>query len=172
MTLARKTLVALDDTPYYHCVSRCVRRAFLWGTDHFSGRDFSHRKQWVVDRLAQLTELFDIDLCAYAVLSNHYHLVLRIDRERALGWTDAEVIERWSMLFGLPVLVGRLHTGDALSRAEHAKAVAIVDEWRERLHDLSWFMRCLNEHLARLANAEDGCKGRFWPLLRLVRPRH
>jgi REP element-mobilizing transposase RayT len=109
MTRARSSLVSLDDTPYYHCVSRCVRRAFLWGQDRHSGKDFSHRKQWVIDRLAFLSEIFAIEVCAYAVMANHYHLVVRIDREAADAWSDKQVIERWQQLFSLPVMVARFH---------------------------------------------------------------
>jgi len=162
MTRARKTLVSLDDTPYYHCISRCVRRAFLWGSDEFVGKDYSHRKQWVVDRLKVLAEVFAIDLCAYAVMSNHYHVVVRIDRERAMAWSEEEVIERWSMLYGLPPLITRYRNDEALSLAEQVQARDLIDHWRERLYDLSWYMRALNEHLARRANAEDRCTGRFW----------
>lgn len=162
MTLARKKLISLDDTPYYHCVCRCVRRAFLWGTDHFSGRDYSHRKQWVVDRLQALQAIFAIDICAYAVMSNHYHVVIHVDVERARHWHTGEVIARWTKLFGLPVLVDRYVRGQTTTSAEADKALTIIAQWRERLHDISWFMRCLNEHLARRANQEDRCKGRFW----------
>lgn len=162
MTHARKSLVSLDDTPYYHCISRCVRRAFLWGRDDFSGRDYSHRKQWVVDRLAALRRIFAIDLCAYAVMSNHYHVVLHVDRARSQSWSVADVIERWTQLFGVPQLVQRYKSAEPITRAEQDKALELVESWRERLHDVSWFMRCLNEHLARRANAEDRCKGRFW----------
>ena len=91
MPTARKNHVSLDATPYYHCIGRCVRRAFLWGKDDFSGRDFSHRKAWVIERLRELSETFSIAICAYAIMSNHYHLVLHVDRARTAAMSDTEI---------------------------------------------------------------------------------
>jgi hypothetical protein len=161
MTQARRDLVSPETTPYYHCICRCVRRAFLCGEDHLTGRNYDHRKTWVVERLKQLSDLFAIDVCAYAVMSNHYHVVLRLNAEQAAAWDDEDVIRRWSRLFGLPTLIARYQRGET-GPAENSKARELLQTWRERLTDLSWFMRCLNEGLARQANAEDGCKGRFW----------
>ena len=161
MGYARKSLVSLQDTPYYHVVSRCVRRAWLWGVDEYAGKDYSHRKQWIIDRLAQLSQIFAIEICAYAVMSNHYHLVLFVDKAQAVSWSRQEIVERWHALFRLPELVKRWRSGEG-GEAERCEAERIIDTWRRRLHDLSWYMRCLNEHLARLANAEDQCTGRFW----------
>ena len=95
MTYARKTQVSLKDTPYYHVVARCVRRAWLYGYDEYAGKDYSHRKDWVIDRMRELALMFAIDVCAYAIMSNHYHLVLFIDALRARDWSDEEVIRRW-----------------------------------------------------------------------------
>jgi len=162
MTRARKELIALESTPYYHCISRCVRRAFLWGEDSLTGKDYSHRKTWVIERLRELVEVFTIDICAYAVMSNHYHLVLRVDQARSAELSDREVIERWSRLFKLPITVVRQLHGEAQTEAEARLVDDIVAQWRARLTDISWLMRCLNEHLARRANEEDGCRGRFW----------
>lgn len=161
MGYARKNLVSLQDTPYYHCIARCVRRAWLWGVDDYAGKNYSHRKQWVIDRLTHLCSIFAIEVCAYAVMSNHYHLVLYVDAERARAWSKQEVIEKWTSLFRAPTLVQRWVSGDALE-AERRAAEAIIEHWRVRLYDVSWFMRCLNEHLARRANIEDECTGRFW----------
>ncbi len=158
----RKNQVCLDSTPYYHCISRCVRRAFLCGKDEFSGQSYEHRKQWVVDKLAELASVFSIDVCAYAVMSNHYHLVLHINQPQALAWSDDEVIEHWTTLFKPPLLIDRTRKGERLGKAEKKLVAELVQEWRSRLTDLSWFMRCLNESLARQANTEDNCTGRFW----------
>lgn len=147
MTVARRQQISLEHTHYYHCISRCVRRAFLCGKDHYSGKDFGYRRQWLEDRLALLAQLFAIDLVAYAIMSNHYHVVLRINVNQSRKWSDDEVVERWSKLF---------RAQDAIEDSN------LVNEWRKRLSSISWFMRCLNEPLARWANKEDGCSGRFW----------
>jgi REP element-mobilizing transposase RayT len=161
VTYARKSLICLHDTPYYHVVSRCVRRAWLWGFDEYAGKDYSYRKTWVLDRLAELSGVFTIDICAYAVMSNHYHLVLHIDQARGRRLAAEEVVERWTRLFSRPVLLKRWAQG-LCGAAECAAANELIAEWRARLCDVSWYMRCLNEHLARRANAEDHCTGRFW----------
>ncbi|MDN5850908.1 MAG: transposase, partial [Nitrococcus sp.] len=141
---------------------RCVRRAFLCGEDSLTGQSFEHRKQWIVDKLMDLAAIFAIDVCAYAVMSNHYHVVLRVGSDQAEDWSDEEVIRRWRQLFTGGVLVERFVRGEATSRAERDKVAELAGQWRDRLSDISWFMRCLNEQIARQANKEDGCKGRFW----------
>lgn len=162
MPRPRKSLISLDTTPYYHCVSRCVRRAFLCGKDSVSGTNYEHRRGWIQSRLLDLAELFAIDIAAYAIMSNHYHLVLHIDQQLADGWSDREVVERWHHLFRGSTLSQRFIQGQSLGPAESAVLQNQVSVWRERLTSISWFMRCLNEPIARQANREDNASGRFW----------
>ena len=161
MGYARKNLVSLQDTPYYHVIGRCVRRAWLWGHDEYAGKDYSHRKQWVIERLEQLCSIFPIEVCAYAVMSNHYHLVLHVDSERARKWSREEVVERWTVLFRAPTLVKRWQRGEALEAERqaaeaHHRRLALTLMRHQLVHAV------LNEHLARRANIEDRCTGRFW----------
>lgn len=162
MTQARKTQIDPSTTPYYHCITRCVRRAYLCGEDELTGRSYNHRKQWVVDKLKQLADIFTIDICAYAVMSNHYHVVLHINAAAAQALTEVEVAQRWRSLFNGNVLVQRWLNGELLGEAEYRVVSDTLAQWRDRLMDISWFMRCLNENIARHANKEDECKGRFW----------
>jgi REP element-mobilizing transposase RayT len=162
MPRPRYRQVSIDDTPYYHCISRCVRRAFLCGHDPFTGFNFEHRRQWIVDRIKLLCSVFAVDLCAYAIMSNHYHIVIRIDVEQVNTWSDEEVAKRWMQIFTGPLLMHQYLSNSDLTEAELKGIADLFKTWRERLSDLSWFMRCINEPIARMANAEDRCTGRFW----------
>ena len=141
MTRARKQLVDLKSTPYYHCMARCVRRAFLCGEDHLTGKNFEHRKAWVVDRLKVLTNVFTIEICAYAVMSNHYHVVLFVNKPAAEALSTREILERWTQLFAGPLLVQRYLASDKLSKTECQRVIEFAEEFRYRLLDISWFMR-------------------------------
>jgi hypothetical protein len=162
MGYPRALLVAPDLAGTYHCVSRCVRRAFLCGDDAFSGRNFDHRKQWLEDRLLELADIFSISVLAYAVMSNHVHVVVHLDPATAGVWSDEDIATRWVRLF--PV---RVDGAADVERCRRKAAVMLgiperLLEVRRRLADLSWFMRCLSEPIARQANREDSCTGRFW----------
>jgi REP element-mobilizing transposase RayT len=154
--------VSIETTPYYHCISRCIRRAFLCGSDPLTGFNFEHRRQWIVDRIKQVCSVFAVDLCAYAIMSNHYHIVVKINPARVADWTDEEVARRWLQIFSGPRLMQQFLAGTDLTEHEQKCIAELLTLWRERLADLSWLMRCINEPIARLANTEDHCTGSFW----------
>ncbi len=156
MTTARQHLVDSTVTPYYHCISRCVRRAFLCGDG------CEHRKQWIENRLKELAEIFAVGVCGYAVMDNHLHVVLQLNDDVAARWSDEDVVRRWARLYP-PRGKDRqpLEVSEAWVR-EKTNNDAWVQQTRERLNSLSWFMKCLKEPLARLANREENCRGTFW----------
>jgi len=162
MTVARKHLIDLQSTPYYHVMNRCVRRAFLCGKDYYSGQCCEHRRQWILDDVKTLSDVYAIDICTYAIMSNHYHLVLRVNREEACAWSTREVVSRWCQLYSEPPVAQRYLELETLSPSELYTVNELARTWRERLYDISWFMRRLNQSIARQANAEDQCRERFW----------
>ena len=99
MPKPRKLQISLDATPFYHCVSRCVRRAFLCGEDSVSGRSYEHRRRQIEHDLLRLASIFCIDIAAFAVLSNHYHVVLHVDRDSANEAEAKEIVLRWHQLY-------------------------------------------------------------------------
>ena len=155
MASPRANQVDLSVTPYYHCITRCVRRAFLCGKDSYSGKNFEHRRDWVRARLRFLTGVFAIDVCAYAVMSNHLHVVLHVDEGRGQRWADADVVERYCKLH--PTAKGRIRAVAASQTASTAG-----NNGGRGYVILSWMMRDLNEFIARRANKEDSVSGRFW----------
>lgn len=156
MTMARSRLVDPSVTRWYHCVTRCVRRAFLLGDEKYN------RKEWIENRLEELADCFAVAVGGFSVMNNHLHVLLRLDPNVAAAWSDEEVVRRW----------GRL----CPPRDKSRQPLPVSDEWvkwrlqdvkwvaatRERLQSLGWFMKYLKEPLARLANRQDDARGAFF----------
>lgn len=161
--IPRKFVFDPSEVGIYHCVNRCVRRAFLCGTDQVSGRCFDHRKEWIQRRLEFLAGQFGLDVLGFAIMSNHIHVVVRNRPDIVAGWSDDEVARRWWNIFPK-------RKDDAGNPAEPTDfelqmitaSPERLGEVRARLTSIPWFMRCLVEPIARQANREDACSGRFW----------
>ena len=145
-----------------HCVHRCVRRAFLCGHDPYSGKCYEHRRQWIRHRLEFLASVFAIDCLTYCVMSNHLHLVLRSRPDLVATWSDKEVARRWLRLYPVrKAIEGSVDpTDDEINVLVNQPKV--MGELRRRLSDISWWMRCTAETIARRSNREDECTGHFW----------
>src|SRR5579871_535125 len=161
--LPRRELFEDAEVGVYHCINRCVRRAFLCGKDQLTGRDFEHRKVWIRRRLEYLAGRFGLDVLSYTVMANHVHVIVRNRPDIVAQWSDEDVARRWWELFPL-----RKDPDGSPAEPEEADLSMITSdrekllERRRRLADVSWFMRCLCEPIARMANKEDKCTGRFW----------
>jgi hypothetical protein len=156
MTIARAHLVDPAVSRWYHCITRCVRRAFLLG------EGTTDRKVWIESRLEELAEIFAVSVGGFSVMDNHLHVLVRLDPDVAREWSDEAVVRRWGRLFP--------------PRDKARQPLAVSDEWvrghllnlawltraRQRLQSLSWFMKCLKEPLARLAKHQDQARGAFF----------
>jgi len=163
MTQARSAIVKDGVEGIYHCISRCVRRAFLCGRDPVTKKDYNHRKRWLYLRLIELADIFLIDVCGFAIMDNHLHVILRNRPDLSGSCSDQEIANRWWRLF--PKRRNHLNQPETPTDFELECILGSesrVAELRKRLASISWFMRCLKENIAKKANEEDACTGRFW----------
>lgn len=156
MTTPRCNTV-VDEESCYHCISRCVRRAYLYGQDSYSGKNYDHRKDWVRDRLQFLVAVFCIEVLACALMDNHLHLLIRTQPDFLQALSSWDIARLWLTLYPPPH--GQATGEEIGALAQDSKRIAIL---RKRLGSVSWFMKSLNEFIACKANKEDDCKGRFW----------
>ncbi|MYE13757.1 MAG: transposase [Gammaproteobacteria bacterium] len=162
MATPRHKLVDEEHAACYHVTSRCVRRAWLCGYDPFTRRNYSYRRRWLVERMKRLARCFAVEIFGYAVMSNHFHLVLRYDPKACESWTDEEVARRWFEAFP-PREDGRpSEQRDAEARELLMDDPERLARARRTLGSLSHFMKHLKQPIARRANLEDGCEGHFF----------
>jgi hypothetical protein len=134
----------------------------LCGEDKFTRQSYEHRRGWVEERLLFLSSVFSIGICAYAVMNNHTHVVPCVDKDLVDNWSMEEVIKRWHQMYQGTLLSQKYQRGDKLSKGECISLDETVTIYRQRLCDINWLMRNLNEYIAREANKEDKCTGRFY----------
>ncbi len=161
--LARVEVFAADEIAIVQVMNGTVRRCFLFGEDFVSGKNYDHRKVWVDQQLAHLARYFGIDLICRAIMSNHFHLVLRSRPDAVKEWSDVEVARRWLMLCPerrdekrQPMAPTEFEINSIVNNKEK---ISIV---RSRLSDISWWMRLLSQNIAQRANREDGEVAKFF----------
>ncbi len=161
--LARVEVFSPDEVAIVHVMNRVVRRCFLFGIDPVSRKNFDHRKIWIEDQLRVQAACFGIDVLGFAILSNHFHLILRSRPDCVEKWDDTEVARRWLML--CPV---RKDQQGHAAKPNDVELNSIrndkdrVQTIRSRLSDVLWWMRLLCQQIAVRANKEDKEVGRFF----------
>ena len=162
MATPRYKLVDSEHAMSYHLVSRCVRGAWLCGRDRRTGKDYSHRKRWLIERLLFLAQFFAVEIDSYSVMSNHFHLVAFFDPKKCFSWTNEEVAFRWVEAFP-PTEDGQVvEERKSIERGRLLSDPKRLEQARRTLGSLSDFMKHLKQPIARRANKEDGCKGHFF----------
>ena len=160
---ARSRIYQPGQKGVFHCWNRCVRRARLLGKDPLTNKDYSHRRKWWTNRLEQLCGLFAIDVQFRAELSNHFHLMLRTWPRIPKRWGREEVARRWLTITRLAK-----SRNDSLPAPTQEQIEALAKDKKEikriqrRLSNISWFVGTLCENIARRANREDECTGKFF----------
>jgi len=165
MATPRSQLVDPEVPLHYHLISRCVRRSYLCGRDARTGKDYNHRKQWLTQRMFKLARCFAVEIDGYAIMDNHFHLVVYYDPQACHHWSNEEVATRWIQAFpprsssSSPeeqTATATLHHDALLQQPER------LQQYRRTLGSLSAFMKHLKQPIAWRANREDGCSGHFF----------
>ena len=172
MAIPRRLLVDLENPCAYHLASKCTRGMFLCGWDRRTRKQYRHRRRWLVKRARALAQYFAVDLLTYAVMSNHFHLVVFYDPKACDTWSDEEVARRWVDAFPPPrpssAVRGKFASERTWERRKADRRELVLSDptrlerARATLGSLSSFMKHLKQPIARRANREDDCEGHFF----------
>ncbi|MFV0416948.1 MAG: transposase, partial [Chthoniobacterales bacterium] len=155
MRQARLLLEDGEGDAYYHCMSRVVDRRFIFGDEE---------KTYFYEWMRRLERFSGVEVVTYCLMSNHFHLLLRVPGKERLGRLSLEELKE-----ELKRLYGREGAGDALQELERAEAAGDarwIEEIRERYEvrrgDLSKFMKELKQRFTMWYNRREGRRGTLW----------
>jgi hypothetical protein len=161
--LARAEVFNPNEVAILHIMARVVRRCFLLGNDPITNKNFDHRKVWIEEQLKLQAANFGIDLISMAIMSNHFHLVLRSRPDVVQTWDDTEVARRWLMLCPRRKDKNRNPLEPNKAELDSIRNSPVeVKKIRTRLSDISWWMRILCQKIGTRANQDDKEVGKFF----------
>ncbi len=161
--LARSEVFDPNEVAILHVCARVVRRCFLFGVDPVTGKNHDHRKVWIEEQLKLLAANFGIDLLGFAILSNHFHLIVRSRPDVVQTWDHSELARRWLML--CPKRKKKDRSPEEPNEFELNSIRSDPDKLatiRKRLSDVAWWMRLLCQNIGTRANQEDQQVGKFF----------
>ena len=171
MTKPRSHYVDSEHARYYHVTSRCVRRAWLLGIDPLTRVDHNHRKGVLLQRMQHLARYFAVQIMGYAIMSNHFHIVLHYDPKENDRWSDEQVAERWCAAFNGGSIADSPDQAQTLESFDVNQTIRYhtllldaerLSRCRDALGSLSCFMQHLKQRFSAWANHEERAKGCFF----------
>ncbi len=161
MPYPRSKIISKTIDGHYHLTSRCVRGAYLLNPDNT--KEHKRRKKWIINKMIFLSQIFYIGIDAFAIMDNHMHVVVETKYLEADSADAEDIAFRWLYLHpkkrdkkGLPIPPSRDEIKKFIKNSEEIEAV------RAKLRDLSYYMKELNQTIAKKINKEDETMGRFW----------
>ncbi|MFL2870678.1 MAG: transposase [Pirellulaceae bacterium] len=159
----RCKIIKQDRVGVYHVTTRCVQQMFLLGMDYLTGNDYGHRKSWIITWLKSLADVFLVDVCAFSILDNHVHLILRNRPDQLEELSDQDVANRLARLYsGERRLIELPEIADPDVVKKYLNNRRLIKKKRGDLTDISVFMKVWEEAISRRANKEMKKTGHFW----------
>ena len=152
MAYRRHKYLNLENTKYYHCITRCVRRAFLCGYDPLKNINYDYRKEIIRNLLRQLTKAYSIEICSYAIMCNHVHLVLYANDSQVAKLSHSQILKRWALVY--PTSASKIQA-DILNKESSDKILQKLESCREKLCSIRSFMERFCVSLSKKFNKED-----------------
>ena len=137
----------------YHCVTRTVNGEFL--LDDVA-------KEVLRKQLHQLSAFCGVELLTYAIMSNHFHVLVRVPAQKAIS--DAELLRRYKILYPKPTkyATAQLEVLEKTLAENGLAAEQLRKQWQARMGDVSEFMKAVKQRFSVWYNRSHGRYGTLW----------
>ncbi len=138
----------------YHVVSRTVNKEFLWE---------EKAKGIFLRQLTKVASFCGVEVLSYCIMSNHFHLLVRVYSERSRVLSNEAIWERCLRLYTNPKDMPTLAAIQAaLLRGNEQQVQGMRQKLLARMDDLSQFVKILKQRFSIWYNRSHGRWGTHW----------
>jgi REP element-mobilizing transposase RayT len=128
-------LIIKDETAVYHVMSRTALDGFPLG---------DIEKDFMLDLIRRYSELYFVEILGFCLMGNHFHMLVEMLPE--YKFTDEDIKKRYVNFYG----------------DERVFADGLIPSLRQKLSNLSEFVREIKVGFARFYNRCHNRRGYFW----------